>query len=85
MRLLFEKPALSALRRMQPKLAAAIVAAMERVAADPFGGHPNARKLKGTKDSFRLRHGDWRVLYRIDRAAGDVVVEDILKREEAYR
>lgn len=85
MRLLFEKPALSALRRMQPKIAAAIVAAMEHVAGDPFGSHPNARKLKGARDSFRLRHGDWRVLYRIDRTANDLVVEDILKREEAYR
>jgi mRNA interferase RelE/StbE len=85
MRLLFEKPAIVALRRLQPRIAAAIVAAVERVAADPFGRHPNALKLKGTRDSFRLRHGDWRVLYRIDRVADEAVVEDVLKREEAYR
>lgn len=85
MRLLVEKPALKAMRRMQPKVAGAIFAAMERIAADPFGDHPNARRLAGTGGSFRLRHGDWRALYRIDRLAQQVVLEDIRKREDAYR
>lgn len=85
MRLLIEKTALKAMRRMQPKLADAIVAAMERIAADPFGDHPNALRLVGTRESFRLRHGDWRALYRIDRETQQVVLEDVRKREDAYR
>lgn len=35
------------------------------VAADPYGKHNNVTKLQG-RDGYRLRVGDWRVIYDVD-------------------
>jgi mRNA interferase RelE/StbE len=40
--------------------------------------------LKGYKDEWRLRAGDWRVLYIIDDAAKLVTVTRIAHRREVY-
>jgi mRNA interferase RelE/StbE len=72
-------------RRMPGKTAQALLERMKSVAADPFGAHANVNPLTGLKDRYRLRVGDWRALYRVDRGAGEVVLLDVRKREEAYR
>ena len=73
-----------ALRRIPTKQAATISARLKAIAANPFGRHNNVKRLSAD-DRFRLRVGDWRALYRVDRNAGLVVLEDVLKRAEAYR
>ncbi len=70
---------------MHPKAAAAIRASLDAVATEPFAHHANVKPLTGVKDSFRLRHGDWRVLYRVDRASRTVYVEWVKLRGGAYR
>ena len=85
MELIFHRRAEKVLRRIQPKTVAAIMTALERIAAAPFGPHPNVKPLAGVKDGFRLRHGDWRVLYRIDRAANRMVVEIVGARGDVYK
>jgi mRNA interferase RelE/StbE len=42
------------------------------------------KKLKGYKDQWRLRVGDWRVLYIIDDAAKLVTITRIAHRREVY-
>ena len=42
------------------------------------------KKLKGYKDQWRLRVGDWRVLYIIDDTAKLVSVTRIAHRREVY-
>jgi mRNA interferase RelE/StbE len=42
------------------------------------------KKLKGYKDQWRVRAGDWRVLYIIDDAAKLVTVTRIAHRREVY-
>ena len=42
------------------------------------------KKLKGYKDQWRVRVGDWRVLYIIDDASKRVSVTRIAHRREAY-
>jgi mRNA interferase RelE/StbE len=42
------------------------------------------KKLKGHKDQWRIRVGDWRVLYLIDDAAKLVSVTRIAHRREIY-
>jgi mRNA interferase RelE/StbE len=39
-----------------------IVEKIKEVASDPYGKHNNVTKLQG-RDGFRLRVGDWRVIY----------------------
>ena len=42
------------------------------------------KKLKGFKDQWRSRVGDWRVLYIIDDAAKLVTITRIAHRREVY-
>ena len=42
------------------------------------------KKLKGYKDQWRIRIGDWRVVYIIDDAARVVSVMRIAHRREVY-
>ena len=42
------------------------------------------KKLKGHKDQWRVRSGDWRVVYVIDDAAEVVSVTRIAHRREVY-
>ena len=42
------------------------------------------KKLKGYKDQWRVRAGDWRVLYIIDDAAKLVTITRIAHRREVY-
>jgi mRNA interferase RelE/StbE len=42
------------------------------------------KKLKGRKDQWRVRVGDWRVLYIIDDAAKLVTVTRVAHRRQVY-
>ena len=85
MRLVAKSAARKTLKRIQLKAARAIMGDMWRIAADPFARHPQAKALAGLPGMYRLRHGDWRAIYRIDRERQTVFLEDVSKREEAYR
>jgi len=41
-----------------------IVGKIKEVAADPYGKHNNVSKLQG-REGYRLRIGDWRVIYEL--------------------
>jgi mRNA interferase RelE/StbE len=41
-----------------------ILGKIKEVAADPYGRHNNVTKLQG-RDAYRLRIGDWRVIYEL--------------------
>jgi mRNA interferase RelE/StbE len=45
---------------------------------------PGCKKLKGYKDQWRVRVGDWRVVYVIDDVARLVSVTRIAHRREVY-
>ena len=45
---------------------------------------PGCKKLRGHKDHWRIRVGDWRVLYVIDDAAKRVSVTRLAHRREVY-
>jgi mRNA interferase RelE/StbE len=42
-------------------------------------------KLHGPEDGFRIRAGDYRILYDIDEARHEVLVLRVKHRREAYR
>lgn len=85
MLLLYEKAALKALVSMQPARAAAIRAALQAIAADPFARHANVARLQGAENGFRLRHGDWRAIDVVDTRSGTVTVARIGPRGGVYR
>jgi mRNA-degrading endonuclease RelE of RelBE toxin-antitoxin system len=45
---------------------------------------PGCKKLRGFKDQWRIRSGDWRVVYIIDDAAKLVRINCIAHRREIY-
>ena len=54
------------------------------IAADPHADHPNAKKLQG-REGYRLRAGDWRVLYTIQSEKLIIMVLKVASRGEAYK
>jgi len=59
-----------------------VVAKIQALATNPRP--PGSEKLAGD-DKYRIRHGDYRVLYEIDDATIVVVVVRVAHRREAYR
>jgi mRNA interferase RelE/StbE len=81
----YRRDPLKALRRMQRAKAEDILAVVDRVAADPFARNANIKPLRGVPNGYRVRVGDWRVSYTLDRATGMIEVFEIAPRGGAYR
>ena len=85
MRVAIRRSPLKRLRRMQPARARAIRKAIDRVAANPSGRHANLRPLANVPNGYRVRVGDWRVSFTLDRDAEILDVFEIEPRGGAYR
>jgi mRNA interferase RelE/StbE len=57
---------------------------LNQVANDPFTFIPNAKKLQG-RPGYRLRIGDWRVIYEINQDEITIIVMKIAPRGEVYK
>ena len=57
---------------------------LDAIAANPYAEHPNAKKLQG-RDGYRLRVGDWRVIYEIQNDELVILVLKVAPRGEVYR
>jgi len=57
---------------------------LAEIANDPFASIPNAKKLQG-RPGYRLRVGDWRVIYEINQKQVVIIVMKIALRNEVYR
>src|SRR5277367_18843 len=53
-----------ALERLPVNWQKRIVAKVREIAADPYARHNNVTKLQA-RDGYRLRIGDWRVIYEL--------------------
>jgi len=56
---------------------------IERLASDPFP--PGHEKLKGQEDLYRVRQGDYRVLYSVFERKLLILIVKIGHRREVYR
>ena len=81
----YQKHAARQFLRMPRDVARRIRAGIEAVAASPYDKHPNATRLSGRDRGFRLRAGDWRVVYALDDERKRVVVAKIDRRGRVYR
>jgi len=71
------------LGKLPVQLIARIVPRLENLASDPRP--PGCKKLSGGDDEWRIRMGDYRVVYTIDDARSLVEVTRIRHRSEVYR
>jgi mRNA interferase RelE/StbE len=77
-------PAERDLKRLPAAIFHRVIAAIRTLAASPRP--PGARKLHGSgRDDYRLRVGDYRVLYEVDDTARLVRIMRVRHRREAYR
>ena len=60
-----------------------IVENTRRLADDPRG--PGSEKLAGYEDRYRVRQGDYRIVYLIDDKATTVTVYKVGHRRDVYR
>ena len=70
------------MRRLNRQVAQRIIRSIIRHAETDAG---NVRKLRGHEFDYRLRVGDWRVLFDKDGTTGIMEVGRVLHRREAYR
>jgi mRNA interferase RelE/StbE len=85
MKLVLTRAAQRGLARISQKMRAALVERLEAIAEQPFAVHRNVERIKGERDAFRLRQGDWRAKYRIDREADEMRVLVVEPRGSVYR
>jgi mRNA interferase RelE/StbE len=75
-------PARKELEALPDNVLSRVVAKLEALADTPRPA--GCKKLRGYKDHWRVRVGDWRVVYIIDDAAKTVSVTRIAHRREVY-
>jgi mRNA interferase RelE/StbE len=83
-RIIFRKEAAKSLTRLPRNVATTVREKLEAIAAAPYADHPNAKKLQG-REGYRLRVGDWRVIYEIQNDQLVILVLRVAPRGEVYR
>ncbi len=63
--IVFAKQAAKTLRKVPQNVARLIRKKLEDIASDPHAQHNNVTKLRN-RSGYRLRVGDWRVIYEIE-------------------
>jgi len=82
-RVVFTKAADRQLGKLSERLQQRLVRAAELLEDDPRS--PNAKKLQGEKNLWRVRVGDYRILYEIQNTKLVVLVIRIAHRKDIYR
>lgn len=77
----FTRSAEKELRRLDPPIRSRVLSALDCLAADDRS--LDVRRLTGS-EHFRLRVGDWRVIFDYDRETQTVLVRHVLPRGRAY-
>ena len=83
-RLEIEPTAAKGLRAMPARDGKALLSKLERIATDPFAPRAYATKLQG-RPAYRVRQGNWRAIYLIDRTVRVMLVSHVGHRREIYR
>lgn len=78
----YSKDALKTLRRIPANVAASIRAKIGQYAADPASLANNVKALKGVDGGYRLRVGDWRIIFTEDGVV--IAIVRIAPRGGAY-
>jgi mRNA interferase RelE/StbE len=79
----FARSARKELQNLDPQVARRILRQIEALAENPRP--PGVAKLEGASDLWRIRVGDWRVVYRILDRERLVDVIAVRHRREVYR
>jgi mRNA interferase RelE/StbE len=81
-RVVFARSAEKELSKLSSEMQMRIGRAIRSLEADPFP--PTAKRLKG-REEFRIRVGDYRILYTVENNSRLLTVSAIGHRREVYR
>jgi mRNA interferase RelE/StbE len=79
----FRKSAEKDLCRLDSAIQRRVLKAAEALADEPRPA--GCKKLHGSEDAYRVRVGDYRIVYTLDDAVRIVAIERIRHRREVYR
>jgi mRNA interferase RelE/StbE len=83
-KIIFTKQSLKTLRKMPRNVSSLIRNKLAAIAADPYVQHNNVTKLHN-RPGYRLRVGDWRIIYEVQNNQLIIFVLKIAPRGEVYR
>jgi len=83
-RIVFTKQATRSLHKMPRNMARLIREKLDQLAQEPYTRNPNLTKLQG-RSGYRLRVGDWRVIYELEDERLVILVLKVGPRGEVYR
>lgn len=81
-KLQFTTRALRDLKRLDAPTRVRVLGRIKRYIEEPPA---RAVRLKGADDTFRIRLGDWRVLFAYESSGNVVEIRRVVHRSEAYR
>lgn len=70
------------LKRLDRLAAQRVVRAVESLQDNPFP--PASKKLIGSEHTFRIRVGDYRVIYIVNKQAREIEVQRVRHRRDVY-
>ena len=82
-RIEYTRGVVKSLRRMPVRVARLVRSKIEALATDPFAANNNVKALTG-RPGYRLRVGDWRVIYELDTSGRILIVLAIAPRSSIY-
>jgi mRNA interferase RelE/StbE len=82
-RIEWKASALQELKRIDRQDVPRIVAAVGALSNNPFP--PGVRKLQGAQHTYRIRVGDYRILYEVWQSSVLIVIIRVRHRKDAYR
>jgi mRNA interferase RelE/StbE len=71
------------LRKIHPQQIPRIIQAVDALADDPFP--PGWRKLRGAEQVYRIRVGDYRVIYHLEAEKQLLTIYHVRHRKDVYR
>jgi len=71
------------LKKIDRQFIPSILEAIETLAENPFP--VQSKKLKDSESSYRLRVGDYRVIYQVDQVNKAIVIYHVRHRKDAYK
>ncbi|MBT4963585.1 MAG: type II toxin-antitoxin system RelE/ParE family toxin [Francisellaceae bacterium] len=80
----FTKAALKGFKRLPAEVRVNVSKKLTELSASPFDSRA-VKKLKGLDDSYRLRCGDYRLVYTVDGRVLIITVIKIAHRKEVYK
>ena len=81
-RIEWKRSATKELRSLPNHMVERIVAAVAQLSANPFP--PGVRKLSGSQHTYRIREGDYRVVYTVTASTLVIEVIRVAHRKEVY-